>query len=76
MLKDFLGGSDGRVCLQCRRLSFDPWVGKISWRREWLSPPIFLPGEFHGERSLAGYSPRGCKESDMTERPILSINVA
>ena len=33
----------------------DPWVGKIPWRREWQPIPIFLPGEFHGKRSLAGY---------------------
>jgi len=34
---------------------FDPWVRKILWRREWLSTPGFLPGEFHGQRSLLGY---------------------
>jgi len=45
-----------------------PWVGKIFWRREWQSTPVFSPGEFHGQRSLVGYSPWGCKESDMTER--------
>ena len=45
----------------------DPQVGKIPWRREWKSTPIFLPGEFHGQRSLAGYRPWGCKESDTTE---------
>ena len=43
-------------------------VGKIPWRRKWQSTPIFLPGESHGQRSLVGYSPRGCKESDTTER--------
>ena len=31
---------------------FDPWVRKITWRREWLSTPVFLPGKFHGQRSL------------------------
>ena len=36
---------------------FDPSVGKIPWRREWLPTPVFLPGEFHGQRGLAGYSP-------------------
>jgi len=36
---------------------FDPWVENISWRREWLPTPLFSPGEFHGQRSLAGYSP-------------------
>ena len=38
------------------------------WRREWQPTPVVLPGESHGRRSLVGYSPRGCKESDMTER--------
>ena len=41
---------------------------KIPWRRKWLPTPVFLPGEFHGQRSLEGYSPWGCKESDMTEQ--------
>ena len=45
--------------LQCRRPGFDPWVGKILWRREWQSTPVFLPGECHGQRSLAGHSPWG-----------------
>ena len=58
-----------RICrLQCRRLGFDPWVGKIPWRRERLPTPIFLLGELHGQRSLAGYSSWGLKEWDMTER--------
>ena len=43
----------------------DPWVGKIPWR--WQSTPVFLPGQSHGQRSLVGYSPQGCTESDMTE---------
>ena len=42
----------------------DPGVRMIPWRREWLPTPLFLPGEFHGQRSLVGYSPWGCKESD------------
>ena len=46
---------------------FDPWVGKIPWRREWLPIPVFLPGKSHGQRSLAG-NPWGPKESDMTEQ--------
>ena len=53
--------------LQPGRPGFDPWVRKIPWRRKWLPTPVFLPGEFHGQRSLAGYSPRGHKESDATE---------
>ena len=52
---------------QCRRCRFDPWVGKVPWRRKWQPTPLFLPGKSHGHRSLAGYSPRGCKESDTTE---------
>ena len=53
---------------QCRRRGFDPWVWKIPWRRKWQPTPVFLPGESHGQRSLAGYSPWGRKESDTTER--------
>ena len=56
-----------RICLQCRRLGFDPWVGKIPWRREWQLTPAFLLRDFHGQRSLAGYSPWDCKELDTTE---------
>ena len=47
---------------------FDPWVGKIPWRREWQSTPVLLPGKFHQWKSLVGYSPWDCKESDMTEQ--------
>ena len=47
---------------------FNPWDGKIPWRRERLPTPVFWPGEFHGQRSLAGYSSRGCKKLDMTEQ--------
>ena len=65
---DFPGGSDGkRIRLQCGRPGFDPCIGKVLWRRERLLTPVFLPGEFQGQRSLAGYSPWGYKESDMTE---------
>ena len=44
-----------------RRCEFDPWVRKISWRRKWQPTPVFLLGEFHEQRSLAGYSPQGCR---------------
>ena len=50
-----------------KRLRFDPWVGKIPWRRAWQPTPVFLPGEFHGQKSLVGYSPWGHKESDRTK---------
>ena len=49
-------------------MQFDPWVGKVPWRRQWKPTPTFLPGESHGQRSLVGYSPWGRKESDTTER--------
>ena len=52
---------------QCRRPGFDPQVKKIPWRREWLLTRVFLPGEFHGQRNLVGYSPWGCKELDTIE---------
>ena len=52
---------------------FDPWVRKILWRREWQPTPVFLSGAFHGQRSLAGYSPLGCKESDTTEQLTFSL---
>ena len=47
---------------------FNLWVEKIPWRRAWQPTPVFFPREFHGQRSLAGYSPRGHRESDMTKR--------
>ena len=52
---------------------FDPWIGKILWRREWLPTLVFLPGESHGRRSLVGYSPLGYKESDTIVRPTLAL---
>ena len=53
--KWFPGGSDGKESeCNARDPGFNPWVRKIPWRREWLPTPIFLPGEFHGERSLVG----------------------
>ena len=65
----FPGGANGKKpACQCRRhkrCGFDPWVGKTSWA--WQPTPVFLPGEYHGQRNLAGYSSWGCRESDMTE---------
>ena len=65
----FPGGSDGTesACNAGDQGSI-PGLGKIPWRREWLPTPVFLPGEFHGERSLVAYSPWGCKESDTTRQ--------
>ena len=53
---------------QCRRHGFDPWVGKIPWRRKWQPTPVFLTGKFLGQRKLVGCSPWGWKESDMSEQ--------
>ena len=65
------GGTSGKepACQDRRhkRGGFDPWVGKIPWRRAWQPTPVFLPGASHGQRRLVGYSPWGRKESDMTE---------
>ena len=54
-------------CRRYRRCRFDPWVGKILWRRAWQHNTVFLPGESLGQRSLLVYSPWGHKEWDMTE---------
>ena len=64
------GASDKEPACQCRRqknFGFDPWVRKISWKRAWPPTPVFLPGESHGQRSLAGYSPWGRTELNTTE---------
>ena len=50
-----------------KRYGFNPWVRKIPWRRKWQPTPVFLPGKYHGQRSLVGCSPWGSKELDMTE---------
>ena len=66
----FPGGAVVKTC-QCgrhKRCRFDPWVGKIPWRRKWQPTPVFLPGKSNGQRSLAGYSPWGYKESDTKHR--------
>ena len=73
------GDANGKesIC-QCRRHKrhrFDPWVGKIPWRRAWQPTTVFLPGESHGQRILEGYSPWGHKESDMTERLTLHFQL-
>ena len=60
-------GSNWKVVmhlLQVRRPGFNPYVEKIPWRRKWQPTPVLLPGEFHGQRSLEGYSLWGCKETD------------
>ena len=55
----FPGGAGGTEsacqCRRCRRCGFDPWVRKIPWRRAWQPTAVFMPGESHGQRGLAGY---------------------
>ena len=65
----FPGGSDGKES----RPGFDPWVGKIPCRWEWLPTPVFLPGESHGQKNLEGYGPWGCKDLATTEWLTLSL---
>ena len=59
----FPGGASGKEpscnCRRHKRLRFDPWVGKIPWRRKWQPSPVFLPGKSHRQKSLVGYSPWG-----------------
>ena len=71
LYSSFPGGSRGKEptcqCRRPKRFRFDPWVGKIPWKRAWQLTPVFLPGEPHGQRGLVGYCPRGDKELDTTE---------
>ena len=57
--------SNKECASECRRCRFNPRVWKISWRRAWQPTPVFLHGEFHGQKSLVGYSPSSRKELDM-----------
>ena len=67
-----LGGIGGKEpacqCRKYKRPRFNPWGGKIPWRRAWYPTPVFLPGESHGQGSLVGYGPWGHNESDTTGR--------
>ena len=69
--RDSPGGASGKEpdCQgrKPKRHAFDHWVGNMSWKREWPPIPVFLPGKFHGQRSLVGYCPRCPNESDTTE---------
>jgi len=67
VIKTYTDQSGKEPTCQCRKHGFSPWVGKIPWKRAWQPTPLFLPGESHGQISLVGYSPWGCKESDTTE---------
>ena len=61
----FPGGTSGKEpawkCRERKRCGFYPWVEENPWRRSWQPTPVFLPGESHGERTLVGCSPNGCR---------------
>ena len=61
------GVSGKESAYQCKRHGFDPWIRKNLWRGTWQPTIVFLPGKFHGQRNLAGYSPWGHKVLDTTE---------
>ena len=75
----FPGSASGKEpACQCRgrkRRGFDPWVGKIPLRRKWQPTLVFLPGESHGQRSLAGYSPGGGKDLATKQQPSMNSQV-
>ena len=83
-LPRWLNGKESACIQEMLETWFDPWVRKIPWRRKCQPTPVFLPRDFHDQRSLASYSPWGCKELDRTEglsthtlnsRDILIINL-
>ena len=61
------GRESAYQCKRRGRYQFDPWVGKILWRRKWQPTTVFFRGKYYRQRSLVGYSPWGCKELDRTE---------
>ena len=71
-VQGFPGGASGKEpacqCRRCKRPGFSPWGEKIPWRRKCQPTPMFSPGESYGQWGLAGYSPWGHKELDMTEQ--------
>ena len=69
MLPRWLSGKESACqCRRCKRCRFNPWVGKIPWRKKWHPTPVFLPGKFYGQRSLTVYSPwdRGELDTEVT----------
>ena len=68
---DSIGVASGKEstcqCRRSKRCEFDPWVGKMTWRRKLQPTLVFLPGKFHGQKSLVSYNHGIQKESDMTE---------
>ena len=73
----FPGGSDGKeFACSLRDLGSIPGSGRSPREGDWLPTPVFLPGEFQGQKSLVDYSPWGCKESDTTEHLTLTIDTS
>ena len=74
----FPGGASGKEsacqCRRCKRRESNPWVGKISWRRECQPTPVFLPEKFQGQRSPAGHSSWGHRDEHKSEPPSTVIN--
>ena len=71
---DFPVGSDSKEsACSAGDLGSNPGMGRFPGQGTWLPTPVFLPGEFHEQRSLVGYSPEGHKELDMTEQLTLSL---
>ena len=74
VLMGFPGGSDGKqFAYNAGDLGWIPGLGRCLGEENWLPTPVFLPGEFLGQRSLVGYSPWVCKALDMTEQLTLSL---
>ena len=67
-LSSRVSGKESSWQRRLRKLGFDPWVRNIPWRRKLQSIPVFLPGKFHGQRNLVGYSSWSCKESETSEK--------
>ena len=67
LLRRFSGKESSCPCRRCRRHRFDPWIGKIPWKRKWQPSPVFLPGKSHRQRILKDYSLWVHKELDTTE---------
>ena len=71
LLMGFLGGASGKKpagqCRKHKRRGFNSWVGNVPWRKAWQPTPVFLPRESHRQKSLVGYSPYSCTESNTTE---------
>ena len=72
------GKESARQCRKCKRCGFDPWVGKIPWSRGWQPTPVFLPGEFCGQRNLVDYIAYGVRYNSVTKQqcPFLLQNVS